>query len=509
VAEDALIETLKNKLKLAVNLPSPPAIAQQIMAMAAEPEADVGRIAVAISKDPGLTAKVLRVANSSMYSRGRRSENLRQALMLLGLNAATTLALSFSLVGTYKAGDGSGIDYPRFWRRAILGASAARIFAKGARASNVDDIFLGALLQDIAVLAIDRVQSGFYTHLPVPATHAQLIHYERQALGVDHAHVTGWLLRHWKLPEPLCTMAEASHDPTTIEPDAPLGSAARCIALGSECTEVLLAQEGQAQWPKLAAQAQSWLGLGPEALADAMNTLIAEIPEIETLFDTSLLDSDTAAVLLDQAREMLTLRNLQALDQVNTLKESSDQLAARTTLLEDKHRRDPLTGLYNRGHLDEVLAKEFQSATAGGWPLSVVFVDLDRFKLVNDTYGHPAGDAVLVGTAKLLLDVVRDTDCVARYGGEEFVIVFPGLDSALAEKVCERLLTRLREAQHAITTAVIRSTASLGLATHSAGTPFASVAQLIEAADRSVYAAKKGGRDRLVRFDFVTLARSA
>lgn len=504
-----MLEAIKNKLKIGVNLPSPPSVAQQILILTSDPDVDVTSIAVAIAKDPGLTAKILRVANSPMFSRGRKSENLRQALMQLGLRAATTLALSFSLVGTYNAGRGAGVDYPRFWRRSILGASAARLFAKQRRASNVDEVFLGALLQDLAVLAIDRVQPDFYAALPAAATHAQLTEYERAALGVDHAHVTGWLLRHWKLPESLCAMAEASHDPTTIEPDSPEGSAARCIALGSECAESLLAQEDRAQWPRLAGHAQAWQALQPDALTEALEVLVAEIPEIESLFDTSLLDPAMASAILEQARELLTLHNLQALEQVTTLKQSAAELAARTTMLEDKHRRDSLTGLFNRGHLDEVLVKEFRAACDGGWPLSIVFIDLDRFKRVNDTYGHPAGDTVLAATARLLLEVVRDTDYVARYGGEEFVIVLPGLESALAAKVCERLLNRMRETRHAVGTGFIRATASLGLATHTVQTPFASVAHLIEAADRSVYAAKDAGRNQLVRFDPSSVDRLA
>jgi len=103
-----VLEQLKTKLQLASNFPSPPAIALQIVALASDPEIDVGKVAATISKDPGLTAKVMRVANSPLYSKRRRSENLRQALVALGLNAATTLALSFSLVSTYKTGSGAG-----------------------------------------------------------------------------------------------------------------------------------------------------------------------------------------------------------------------------------------------------------------------------------------------------------------------------------------------------------------------------------------------------------------
>ncbi len=495
-----MLESLKNKLRLAANFPSPPAIALQIVALAGDPEIDTGKVAATIGKDPGLSAKVLRVANSPLYSKRRKSENLRQALVALGLNAATTLALSFSLVSTYKNGSGSGFDYMRYWRRALLCASAARTFAalRGARAP--EDIFLAALLQDIGVLAIDRVQADFYRGLPAEATHAQFLAHERQLLGTDHAALGAWLLRHWKLPEALCATVEASHDPLIADASGGVGIAARCVALGSECVELLFAHATPSDPQPLAERAQNWLGMSHDSLAQAMTIIVAEIPEIERLFDTAILDGDTATAILEQARELLTLRNLQAIDQVSELKQTTEQLEALTVELKDKQHRDALTGLYNRGYLDDMLHKEFDASAAGLWPLSIVFADLDRFKQVNDTYGHPAGDTVLIETARLFLSVVRESDCVARYGGEEFVIVLPGVAGDAASIVCGRILARLRSARHAVAGGSIRVTASLGLATRDAQTPFACVAEMIEAADRCVYAAKGAGRDRLVSF---------
>lgn len=499
------LEPLKNKLSLAANFPSPPAIALQIVALASDPEIDVGKVASTISKDPGLSAKVLRVANSPLYSKRRKSENLRQALVALGLNAATTLALSFSLVSTYKTAGGTGtggagINYTRYWRRSILGASAARTFAalKGARSP--EDVFLAALLQDIAVLGIDRVQPDFYHALPEQASHAAIVAHEQALLGTDHASLGAWLLRRWKLPEALCATVEASHDPTLAGDDAVIGMSARCVALGSECVEVLLTSESERNLEPLIAHAQNWLGIDGEALAQAMGTIVAEIPEIERLFDTSILDAEVAAAILEQARELLMIRNLQALDQVTTLRQTTEQLEARSAALEDHQRRDPLTGVFNRGYLDETLRREFANATAGHWPLSIVFADLDRFKQVNDTHGHPAGDSVLIQTARLFVSAVRDSDCVARYGGEEFMIVLPGLGALAAVTVCERILAKLRATRHQVTGGNIRVTASLGLVTMDSNSPFAQVADLVEAADRCVYAAKRAGRDRVVCF---------
>jgi diguanylate cyclase (GGDEF)-like protein len=241
------------------------------------------------------------------------------------------------------------------------------------------------------------------------------------------------------------------------------------------------------------------LGIDAPAVAEVMGKIVAEIPEIERLFDTKLLRPDAASVILDQARDLLILRNLQALGPGSSLRETNLKLEAHTEALPDAQLRDGLTGLYNRGYLDLMLRHEFQAATTGNWPLSVVFVDLDRFKGINEAYGYEAGDSVLVTTAKSIASVARDTDCVARYGGEEFVIVLPGVASAGAEIFCKRLIARLRSTSHPIRGTMVTVTASVGLATHTPKTPFQRASHLINAADRSVYVAKKSGRDRLVR----------
>jgi diguanylate cyclase (GGDEF)-like protein len=504
-----VIETLKTKLKSAVDFPSPPAVAQQIIDLAADPDIDVARVAAAIAKDPGLTAKVLRVANSPLYSKQRKSNNLRQALVVLGLNAATTLALSFSLVGTYKGVKINGIDYNRYWRRTILCASAARAFGVAQRVGGLDDVFLAALLQDIAVLAIDRAQAGFYAGLPLAASHSELIQHEINQMGTDHADLGAWLLGHWKLSDRLCRIVAWSHSPPDHETDSDVLTAARCVALGSECVEAILTPATSLDLTALSTHAQAWLGMEPARLADTMSSIVAEIPEIERLFDTSLLDPDSCTAIVDQARELLLMRNLQALEQVNSLQQSAAHFQTVAADLEDKHRHDPLTGVFNRRHLDQVLETEFQAASAGHGSLSVAFVDLDQFKAVNDTYGHAAGDTVLIETAKQLLSAVRDTDCVARYGGEEFVIILPGLGARDAQTVCERVLNRLRSTPHRLATGTITVTASLGLATCTAGGPYSTATQLIEAADRSVYVAKRAGRDRLVCHDAQTWSKTA
>jgi diguanylate cyclase (GGDEF)-like protein len=492
-----MLGQLKSKLKASSNFPSPPAIAQQIIALARDPNTDISQVAAAISRDSALAAKLLRVANSALYSRQRKSTNLRQALIVLGLQGATTLALGFSLVGTYMGLKSNGVDYERYWRRAILSASAARCFGALQNASAVDDIFLAALLQDIAILGVDRAAPDFYADLPRNASHREFSEHESARLGVDHAELGAWLLQYWKLPEPLCRAVAWSHAPPTES--TPAGMAARCVALGSECVEILLAPAAATDIASLTEHASEWLAIDAPAVAEVLGKIVAEIPEIERLFDTRLLQPDAASVILDQARDLLILRNLQGLGQVSTVRATSLELEAPTAATQDERQLDPLTGLYNRGYLDLMLRREFQAASSGDWPLSLVFVDLDRFKGIDEAYGHEAGDSVLVTTARSIASVARDSDCVARYGGTEFVIVLPGLASPGAEIFCERLIGRLRGTSHTIRDTVVTVTASVGLATHASEKPFQRASHLINAAERSARLAKKSGSDRPVR----------
>jgi diguanylate cyclase (GGDEF)-like protein len=168
-------------------------------------------------------------------------------------------------------------------------------------------------------------------------------------------------------------------------------------------------------------------------------------------------------------------------------------------MLQDERQRDPLTGLYNRGYLDLMLRREFQAATSGNWPLSLVFVDLGRFKGIEEAHGHEAGDSVLLTTARSIASVARDSDCVARYGGSEFVIVLPGLASPGAKIFCQRLIARLCSTLHTIHGTVMTVSASVGIATHAPEKPFQRALHLINAAERSARLTQKSGRGRPVR----------
>lgn len=162
--------------------------------------------------------------------------------------------------------------------------------------------------------------------------------------------------------------------------------------------------------------------------------------------------------------------------------------------LEWEARIDALTGVFNRRELDMRLKHEFAVAMCDNTPLTVMMVDLDHFKRINDTYGHKAGDQVLENVARLLTQLSRHGDLIFRYGGEEFLIMAPGLEAYAAPLVAERYLLGLRNEEiHIEDGGRLCVTASIGLASLRSGD---TVSSLVSRADRSLYHAKKTGRNR-------------
>jgi diguanylate cyclase (GGDEF)-like protein len=148
--------------------------------------------------------------------------------------------------------------------------------------------------------------------------------------------------------------------------------------------------------------------------------------------------------------------------------------------------RDGLTGLANHRHFQEVLANELTRAKRGGQPLSLALLDLDHFKSLNDTFGHPKGDEVLVALARLLEQEVRSIDTVARYGGEEFVLVLVQTHLEGAREVAERIRERVAGNHFPVERQV---TISIGLASFPADAETKDL--LIAKADRALYRAKR------------------
>jgi len=179
------------------------------------------------------------------------------------------------------------------------------------------------------------------------------------------------------------------------------------------------------------------------------------------------------------------------------LKQTHDELMRKTAELERLCNTDALTGLANRRSLREALDAEIARCTRYGRTVSFAMLDVDRFKHLNDTFGHQAGDQVLVRLGSLLADSVRTNDVVGRYGGEEIAIMLPETGLHGAGVLAERVRRAVAEERILWEGEQIRLTVSIGVATLGVG-QVDTADGLIRAADRALYRAKSSGRDRVV-----------
>ena len=233
----------------------------------------------------------------------------------------------------------------------------------------------------------------------------------------------------------------------------------------------------------------------PIIMQTALDTTEDKVEGLEAGADDYITKPIEFAELKARVRSMLRIKRLQ-----EELEERERQLLEANERLRYMSQTDGLTGLDNRRHLEERLDEMFSHAKRLNEPFSCVMCDLDRFKSVNDTYGHQAGDAVLRQLAGILTGAVREVDRVGRYGGEEFMLLLPGTVLDAAVTFAERVRKHVEAHTFTFDGGTLQRTVSFGVAAW----PHPRIANcdsLVKAADDALYVAKETGRNKVVRFD--------
>ena len=481
-------DQLVQRIRECPSLPSLPAIAMQVLELAQRPDVDIVEIAKIISKDPALSSKILRTVNSSFYGRSQHVATVSHALVILGLQSVKTLVLGFTLVMTLSKGKGKGFRHVAYWRRSIFAATAARTIAGKINLVQQEEAFLAALLKDIGILVLGQVLGDQYGEIYASAkTHQDLPAIEMQALGMTHAEVGGMLAEQWRLPPLLAVPIANHHNPERVI-DPQFRKLTELVRLSGRCADVFVDDE-PAQ--TIALVRQSCQDLYKMSASDA-DVLLADIGtrtrDVASLFDINIGSALEYEAVLKKANEALVVITLQSQQQASTLQYQNKQLMRQATT-------DALTGLSNRALFDAFLAEHFADATRRGRPLSLLMMDVDKFKAINDAHGHQVGDEVLRTLGKLLRAAAKPTDLPARYGGEELAIVLPGVSRATAATLAETIRRAVAARQVKCDKLSVPVTTSIGVASYEPGGPFRDVTHLVKAADMAVYAAKRAGRN--------------
>jgi diguanylate cyclase (GGDEF)-like protein len=483
-------DQLKDRLFNSPQLPSMPAVAMQIIDLVQQDEANVEKIAETVRLDTALATKMLKTVNSSFYGLPKTVASVNQAIVVLGLNSVKTLALGFSLVSKLTEAEGEGFDHTAYWRRCLYCATAAKQLCEKLNIVQAEEVFTASLLQDVGQLAFVQVLDAEYAALMLAADgdHRKVCAAERETFGGDHAQIGGLLAESWGLP-PLLVESIRHHENADAA-DESLVDLVRVVEAGGYVAEVIEEPQDQGRIEALHQKLLTWFGMEQDAAQVLLEATCRSARETQRLFELPAGELKSTEDIMSRAREALEQLVLASARETGALKQANEELERQAT-------RDATTGLFNRRHCDEVLDESFLNAGPDK-PLSVVFIDLDYFKSVNDTHGHDAGDAVLATIAEALAKTSSGRGDAFRYGGDEFLVISLGMTRTDAAVFAEELRLNILEAMSRLTFGEANVsptvTGSIGVATYD-GTLFKRPDQLVKAADKGVYAAKSGGRN--------------
>lgn len=476
-----------DEILMCPNLPSLPAVAVRLLELTSDPDVAMSDIAKLVQQDQALAAKVLKTVNSSFYGLSTPCSSIDRAMGYLGLNTVKSLVLGFSLVETTNKVD-TDFDLESHWRRAIVGATGARIIAKRVGGIDPEDAFTASLFQDMGMLAFFMAIRGEYVSHTQGVAHRNLCKLETGAFGFDHTRVGAELALKWKLPSEISDAIRYHHNPSVCSNQNK--RLAEVVATGALICNCLDRDAPTSSVRVLERKTREWFG----NKAIETEELLSEVNETATtlakMFGQEIGDIPSAAELIASAQE-------QGLQHQVSMQREADQLAREALI-------DGLTKIANRKRFDAELKRVYNAYVNDGANFGIIFFDADRFKGVNDTFGHAAGDAVLIELARRTTEVIGSDGIVFRYGGEEFAIIVEDktIDfcTDLAEKVRESFSSKpfdLSGVEGAPSELVV--TASIGVSSTEAGSPnrLSGGEQVVHEADESVYAAKSDGRNNV------------
>lgn len=486
-----------------ITLPSPPAIAVQILNTVQKEDAALSELVKIISADPALTGKMLQIANSGFYALKREVTSIDRALSVLGTNVIKNIALSFVIATDMRGEQQSSFDFDDYWRRSVTSAVAAELLSQQL-GQNDDDIFVTALLHNIGMLVIFMHKRNDYSELlhEVSLAEKSLIDLEYDKYSFNHQQVGSTLINKWGLPDSISEPIGFHHNPKSAPEDKQ--ETAQLLQFADQLSAIYNEIDTAEKVRLLQGELTEHYSLSPDQIRSLLDNVAEKSVEILKTFEIEPGDMRPYSQMLQEANEELGRLNLsyeQLVIELKEAKEKSERLADElkdvNLRLNDLAYTDALTGLYNHRYFQESLSNELARAARYQASVSLIIFDIDFFKKVNDTYGHPAGDQVLKNIAKEVKKTVRPSDIVARYGGEEFAVILPETDisgvkvfAARMRRCVEGVITHVEEQQ-------IMVTISVGGTTFSPDQQGVTKDLLFKTADRGLYISKENGRNQV------------
>jgi diguanylate cyclase (GGDEF)-like protein len=493
---------LQSFLNKNIRLPSPPAIALKILDAVRQDDDSFYDLAEIVKSDQALTARILKLANSSLYRLPNRVDSLAQATALIGIQALKNIALSFVIIEGFQGAPQGSFDFDLFWRRSITSAVAAEVLAENTSLGD-RDIFISSLLQDIGVLVMFLSDTTEYTEIidNKRISGKSTSEAEKEHFGFDHTEISYHLLKTWNLPDTICKPIRYHHNQ---DPEESCLNSALILSLADKIASIYHGKQCNKKSIEVHQSLNTVYGFQNEKIDGIFDTIGNKVLEIIEYFSISPGKMKPFSQIMQEANEELGRLNYsyeQVVLELTQAKQNAEQLAIELKRSNDKLRelafRDGLTCLYNHRYFYEVFESQIQNALRYNHPISLLLLDIDHFKSVNDTYGHPVGDLVLKEISQIMIRLVRRCDIVARYGGEEFAIILPETSVVSAKVLAQRLRRGVEQHQINHNNKLISVTISVGIASSDIDCIEITSDALIAKSDHALYKAKRQGRNRV------------
>ena len=372
-----------------------------------------------ISSDPALAAKILMVANSSFYNVSRKIDSIPKALAILGTNTLKNIALSFVIAKGLRGPSEGGFDFDFFWKRALTAAVSADILSSVISDKN-ENTFVTALLQDIGIIIMYLCRTEDYLRVldEKKASSSAIEEAERKIFGFDHQELGSEVLKNWGIPDTIYRPIRYHHHYEDIPQDIQITS--HLLLLSDKMSSVYHGTRSAEKIIDIKRIICGDYGVIEDDLESAIDSVANKTVEILSFFDIDPGNMKPFSQILQEANEELGKLNFSYEQLTVELKQAkkkaenfAKELKKANEQLRDMVFKDGLTGLYNHRYFQDIMDHELSRARRYKKPFSLIMLDIDHFKKINDEYGHPVGDIVLKEVSKAIEDSIRDSDIAA------------------------------------------------------------------------------------------------
>ncbi|MBC8478031.1 MAG: GGDEF domain-containing protein [Candidatus Delongbacteria bacterium] len=491
------------------DIPALSPVVSKVLSLIRSEDVSAKELAGVIQNDNSLTMKVLKVVNSAYYAIPSKISTIAQAVVILGFDTIKNLVLSMSILELLVSNTEQVKQVQNLWERSLFMAVTARqIAVRRKEKANPDEAFIAGLLADVGMLMFVRHAADSYIPLVIREQEGveDLTSMEREIFDVDHCAVGMKLAEKWGFPDKLSQPIAWHHDMTNADDmSAELEELSRITLFARRCASVIYHQNLEDSMRDARLQAEIAFGMENDQLDEFLVEVFDEVEKTADFFGVKLEEQANYMEILQEANRKLSQMNLsyeQMNQKLRKANERAEKLAAQlqeaNAKLQELVNIDPLTGVHNRRSMTQFLEHEYVRARRYDRHLALLLLDIDHFKKVNDTFGHPQGDSILREMSNLIKGLLRDTDMLVRYGGEEFLVMLPEAKLYAARIAAERIRRNVETHDFAhLPDSTMHITISIGVTELLNEEVCNSTEELIKAADLKLYEAKENGRNRI------------